>query len=458
MSAQLFAGKKVLIVGMGRSGEAVFDALLSLGAELACYDAKDLAKDAPVLCERITRSGSGAFFAGAEPSSAEVFDFVIPSPGVPLSIPIIKNAQERGAKVIGELEVSFLLGKGRYIAITGTNGKTTTTTLTGEIFKNAGRDTVVAGNIGNAVLAEAIKATDDTYLVTEVSSFQLDTTEKFKPQISAMLNLTPDHLDRHGSFENYIAAKAKIFANQTKDEVFVYNADDEKVAALIKNCPARAIPFSRTKTFTEEGAAFVENGEIVIYENGANIPILPAGQLGIIGAHNLENALACVAIARAAGIETGAIAKTLREFSGVEHRLEFVIDIDGVRFINDSKGTNPDASIKALEAVEKDIVLLAGGYDKHADYTEFLRVGQGRINTLILLGATAEKIASEAKAQNYADIRFAKDMKEAVSIAKSASAPGSTVLLSPACASWDMYSCYEERGEDFKTCARALAR
>ncbi|MDR1815611.1 MAG: UDP-N-acetylmuramoyl-L-alanine--D-glutamate ligase [Clostridiales Family XIII bacterium] len=426
-----FGYKNILIVGMGLSGNAVFEALSNNDLRIVCFDSKD----------------------GA-PEPEGDFDLVVPSPGVPLTLPLIEKARARGAKILGELELAYLLGRGTFVAVTGTNGKTTTTTLLGEIFKAAGRSTVVAGNIGIPVLTCARAATDDTWLITEVSSFQLDTTEAFRPRISVFLNLTPDHLDRHGTVEGYLAAKAKILANQEADDAFVYNADDSLVAPLAASCKARPVPFSRRRAPAEEGAAYIVEGNIVLRRaDGGEETVLAAKDVRIPGAHNLENALAAAAAARAAGIDPRVIADTLRTFAGVEHRLELVCEAGGVRYVNDSKGTNPDAAIKALEAVEKDILLIAGGYDKHADFTEFLEAGKGRVKTLILLGATAEKIAETARALGYDDIRFAKDMDEAVAEGRRTAEPGDTVLLSPACASWDMYENYEQRGAHFKEAA-----
>ncbi|MDR0874673.1 MAG: UDP-N-acetylmuramoyl-L-alanine--D-glutamate ligase [Clostridiales Family XIII bacterium] len=450
----VFLNKKILIVGLGISGQAAFDALAGLGAVPAVYDAKDIAKTDPEFYERLTAADAYAYLAG-RPAPDVTWDYVILSPGVPPDLPFLQTAAARGAQLIGELELSYLLGHGKYAAITGTNGKTTTTTLVYEIFKDAGLDAVVAGNIGNAVVTEALRATDDTWLVTEVSSFQLETTQAFRPRISALLNLTPDHLDRHKTFENYAEAKARIFANQSKGDFFVYNADDAAVAALAQRSGATNVPFSRTRALPF-GLHAAEGRLVYVDETGTQTDILAADEVAIPGAHNLENALAAAAVALCAGISADVIAGTLRRFRGVAHRLEHVTTIDGIRFVNDSKGTNPDAAIKALEAVGKDIILIAGGYDKGADFASYAAAAKDRVKVLIVMGVTAPKIRAAAESAGIKCIDTASDMNEAVQKARKAAAPGDTVLLSPACASWDMYENFEERGDDFRRLAEAL--
>ena len=449
-------GKRVLVVGLGISGRGAFDALARSGAALAVFDDRDISKDEPEFHNRLDEAGAECYLGGS-PVPDERWDYVVLSPGVPPSLPFIERARARGADVIGELELAFRLGRGRYAAVTGTNGKTTTTTLIGEIFSDAGLKTVVTGNIGAAVSIAAVEAEDDTWLVTEVSSFQLETTERFRPKIAVILNLTPDHMDRHRTMEAYASAKAKIFANQEADDVLVYNADDELVCGLAANAVSRKLPFSRR--LEPDAGVFVRGGEIVFADGEKGIVhVAGADELIIPGAHNLENALAAVAAAVAAGIGPDVIAGTLRSFKGVEHRLEFVCEAGGVRYVNDSKGTNPDASIKAIEAIGSGIVLIAGGYDKEADFVEYIRAAKGRVKKFILLGATAAKIRDCAVSEGFdeADINMVPCMGEAVRLGAGLADPGDTVLLSPACASWDMYRNYEERGEDFKSGAYGL--
>ena len=445
-----FKDKRILIAGLGKSGTAAFDALVRSGSVPAVCDDRDIEKEEPLLFEKLLAAGAGRYFKGM-PVPDEKWDYVIMSPGVPPSAPFAERARARGSVVIGELELSRRIGRGRYAAITGTNGKTTTTTLVGEIFRAAGLKTAVCGNIGTPVVSEAVDADDDTWLVTEVSSYQLETIDGFRPKIAAVLNLTPDHMDRHKSMENYAAAKARLFENQEADDVLIYNADDEQVCSLIYGARSGKIPFSRTKVLA--AGAFVSGGVIVFADPAGNtVPVIGAEELRIPGAHNLENALASAAAAFAAGVDHDVTAKVLKEFKGVEHRLEFVAEVDGVRFVNDSKGTNPDASVKAIDAVGNNILLIAGGYDKDADFTDYVRAAKGRVKKFLLLGTTAEKIRNCALAEGFApgDVIVAGSMEKAVSLGREYAEPGDTVLLSPACASWDMFKDFEERGDMFR--------
>lgn len=451
-------GKKYLIVGMGKSGVAAAEVLSAKGAGVWVYDRQPEEKMEPQLLSYLKVRGIEAYF-GRDPQDIESFDCLIMSPGAPLDIPFVVAAREAGAEIIGELELAYRLGKGRYVAITGTNGKTTTTTLVGEIFKNAKRKTEVAGNIGVAVVKKAVAADEDTWLVTETSSFQLETTQSFHPLVSAILNVTPDHLDRHKTVEKYTRAKAKIFENQVPTDYFVVNYDDETCWRLTEGCKARVVPFSRREELPL--GAFVRKERIVILdEDGELSDICGVEELMIPGAHNLENALAAAAISYFVGVEPEVIGRTLRSFPGVEHRLEFVENIGGIRFINDSKGTNPDASVKALEAMKTSVLLIAGGYDKQSSFEGYVNAFGGKVKYLLLLGATAEKIADAARAIGFGDERIimCRSMDECVRKSTVLAAAGDTVLLSPACASWDMYDSYEQRGRHFKDCVRALMR
>jgi len=402
-----------------------------------------------LLVKKLLSAGAEYYFNGRQVPDEE-WDLVVMSPGVPPKAPFAERARARGADVIGEIELSWRLGRGRYAAITGTNGKTTTTTLVGEIFKAAGFKAVVAGNIGLPVVSESAKASDDTWLVTEVSSFQLETIDRFRPGIAAILNLTPDHMDRHKDMEDYAAAKARIFENQEAEDTLVYNEDDELVRTLATRARSKRIPFSRVKEL--DTGAFALDGTIVFADENYIVKVIKTEELQIPGTHNLENALAATAMAFAAGIDPEVIAQALKRFKGVEHRLEFVLEAGGVRYVNDSKGTNPDAGIKAIEAVGKDILLIAGGYDKSADFADYISAANGKVKKLLLLGATAEKVRACALDGGFSekDVIMAGSMERAVAIGAELAQPGDTVLLSPACASWDMYLNYEERGADFK--------
>lgn len=454
MNTTILKDKKILIVGMGKSGVAAMDLALQQGAEVSIQDSKPVEQLNEELREKIDHAPVRSWL-GRVPDKIDQYDMLILSPGVPTDLPFVLEAKAGGAEIVGELELAYRLGAGHYIAITGTNGKTTTTTLVGEIFKAAGKDTFVVGNIGVPVVSGAMMAEDDSWLVTEVSSFQLETVDEFRPEVSAILNLTPDHLNRHKTMENYGAAKARIFARQSADQYCVVNRDDELCFGLVKDCSATVVPFSRKEIL--DFGAFVRDGQIVIRgEDGKEIVICGAEELLIPGAHNLENALAAAAISYFAGIEPEVIGSVMRTFAGVEHRIELVDEIDGVRYINDSKGTNTDAAIKAIEAMKENIILIAGGYDKKADFTDFVRTFDGRVKKLVLLGATAEQIRQTALREGFDNIAVCGDMEECVAEAAREAQPGDVVLLSPACASWDMYNSFEQRGEHFKTCVRKL--
>ncbi|MDR0854396.1 MAG: UDP-N-acetylmuramoyl-L-alanine--D-glutamate ligase [Clostridiales Family XIII bacterium] len=439
--------KKVLIAGMGKSGLAALDAIVKMGPSISVYDDRDIEWEDPKLLTKL-RSLDANVYINGEPVPDEAWDYVILSPGVPPAKDFVLAAKRRGAEVIGELELSYQIGNGKYAAITGTNGKTTTTTLVGEIFKASGKKTAVAGNIGTPVVTKALKADDDTWLVTEVSSFQLETTKEFRAEIAAFLNLTPDHMDRHGDMETYGEVKAKIFENQRPEDYFVYNADDEGVSALAEKAKGILIPFSRKKEVSP--GVFVKGGRITLGTEDGEIDLLGVEEIFIPGKHNLENVLAAAAVAYSAEIEPTVIAEAIRQFRGVEHRLEFVDKIDGVDFVNDSKGTNPDAAIKAIEAIPAGIILIAGGYDKHSDFTDFINAFRGKVKHMLLIGETAEQIKNTAEGLGFTNISMEADMGSCVRLGFELAEEGDTVLLSPACASWDMYSCFEERGEHFK--------
>lgn len=448
--------KRVLIVGMGNSGKAAAQAMVKLGAHVSVADSKKEDDIDPQLITFLKDKSVNCFF-GILPQNMSEFDIIILSPGVSPELDFIKEARAAGAEIIGELEIAYRVGRGNYVAITGTNGKTTTTTLVGEIYKNAGKKTYVVGNIGVAVISKALSADEDSWLITETSSFQLETIDEFKPVVSAILNLTPDHMDRHKTMEKYGAAKAEIFRNQTKNEYCVINYDDEECRKLAESCRARVIPFSRTRQL--DLGAFVKGDNIIVKdEGGAEHIICGVHELLIPGSHNLENALAACAISYFGGIETASIAQSLKEFKGVEHRIELCGEVDGIRFVNDSKGTNTDAAAKAIEAMKHNIILIAGGYDKGAAFDEFVKLFEGRVKALMLLGKTASKIKDAAEKVGFTNTIILKDMEACVREAYRVAEPGDVVLLSPACASWDMYSNFEQRGRHFKSCVERLER
>ncbi|MDR0519671.1 MAG: UDP-N-acetylmuramoyl-L-alanine--D-glutamate ligase [Clostridiales Family XIII bacterium] len=462
-----FAGKTVLVAGMGKSGIAAMEAFASEGASVAVYDSKDIEGSDSELFLRIAELGVTPYFNGDEPAP-EGWDYIAKSPGVPPSLPFIKAALDEGASIISDLDIAYALAPeaATFIAITGTNGKTTTTTLVGEIYKSAGAVCSVTGNIGTPAIESVREARYGTIFVVEASSFQLEDVREFRPKVAAILNLTEDHMDRHGTMEAYGAAKARIFAAQSADDFIVYNADDEIVENMVKSAVSRAFAFSRTREL--ESGAFLKDGMIVLADSDAVVkkykgvasgdvmPLIAAGELQIPGSHNIENALAAAAIAYCGGIAPKTIAEALRSFKGVEHRMEHVATIDGVRFVNDSKGTNPDASMKAIEASDAGILLIAGGYDKKSDFRPFVRGFGGKVKHLLLMGATAERFRMEAAEEGFTDATICGGMDECVRLGFELAEAGDTVLLSPASASWDMYSCFEERGEHFKKAVKEL--
>lgn len=440
--------KKVLVVGLGRSGIAAVQAMVKLGADVTVQDSKDVDRIDGQLVTFLQGKGV-KFCLGEIPENMGEFDMLVLSPGVDPELKFIQDAEKAGAEIIGELEIAFRIASGHFVAITGTNGKTTTTTLTGEIFKKAGKPTHVVGNIGVAVISKALDTGTDDWLITETSSFQLQTTKYFKPVISAILNVTPDHLNRHHTMENYGLTKGKIFENQDKNGYCILNADDEICRSLAEKCKAKVVFFSSSKEL--ETGAFVKDGKLVIAEGKDKITELCAQEeLKIIGMHNVENALAASAMCYYAGIEPSVISEVLKSFAGVAHRIEYCGSIDGVKFYNDSKGTNVDATLTALNAIKKNIILIAGGDGKSQDFMPLAEKLEGRVKHLVLIGRDGPKIAEAAEKAGFKEYTYGVDMGDCVNKAFKLASDGDTVLLSPACASWDMYDNFEQRGDHFK--------
>ena len=453
---QQLKGKKVLVVGLGKSGKAAARALNEAGAAVYVQDSKTQDKLDTQFIQYMQNEGIVSYL-GCVPEDMTAFDMLVLSPGVPPALDYIEEARRAGIEITGELELAYRLGEGQFIAITGTNGKTTTTTLVGEIFKASGRETAVVGNIGSPVVAEAAGSPKDKWLVTEVSSFQLETTESFRPVVSAILNLTPDHLNRHGTMEAYGAAKARVAANQTADDFLIINLDDPQAYALAKDTAATVIPFSR-KTVPAAGA-YLDGSVIKLKDlDGTEHSICDRSELRIIGDHNVENVLAAAAIAFFAGIDPEVISAAVREFPGVEHRIEFCGNVDGVDYYNDSKGTNVDAAVIALKALKDGVILIAGGDGKSQDFTDLAKHFDGCVKALILLGRDAPVIEEAAKRTGFTDIYNCKDMPECVRKAAEIAGTGDKVLLSPACASWDMYDNFEQRGRHFKQCVKEMLK
>jgi UDP-N-acetylmuramoylalanine--D-glutamate ligase len=380
-------------------------------------------------------------------------DLIIPSPGVPADAPLLQGARGKGITIWSEIELAYRFRKGKLIGITGSNGKTTTTSLVEHILRTASLPTILAGNIGTPLIACVERMTPDTVTVVELSSFQLELVHTFRTDISVFLNLTPDHLDRHGSMDFYAAAKARIFAHQTEQDFAVLNADDAATTPLAPARP-RLYWFSRKQRVAQ--GAFLRGNEIVFRDDGKEDVILKQDEVPLPGAHNLENVLAAVAATRLAGVGARAVRDGVLSFAGVEHRLEFVAEVNGVRYYNDSKATNVDATLKALDAFPGRILVILGGKDKGSDYTPLQSPLRERAILALLIGAAADKIASQI--DGAVAIEGAGTMERAVEIAARAAHPGDVVLLAPACASFDQFENYEHRGRVFKALVRELVQ
>lgn len=441
--------KNVLLVGLAKTGVSTIKKLNKLGANIIVNDIKPKEKLEGII-EEIDNLDNIEYVLGKHLENIENIDLTIVSPGVPLDLPFIEKIKSEGIKIIGEVELAYKLSKNpTFIGITGTNGKTTTTSLVGEMFKKANKDTYIVGNIGNPVIDTVDLTNENSYLVTELSSFQLESIEDFKPKVSTIINITEDHLNRHHTMENYINAKARVFKNQDKTDFTILNYDDSIVRDLGKNSNGNVLYFS-IKEEVKQGAYLDKNNNIVIKVDGKELVLMNKSELSLPGNHNLENAMSAILMAYVLNIDTDVIIDTLRTFKGVEHRLEFVTNKDGIMFVNDSKGTNPDSTIKAITSYEKSIVLIAGGYEKQSDFTEMIKYATKNVKALVLLGQTADKIATTAKEHGIDNISKVEDMEAAVKKAYEIAESGDVVLLSPACASWDMYPNFEARGLDFK--------
>lgn len=444
--------KRVLVVGLGRSGVAAAFFLQDHGARVSVSDTKSeaqLQNEISLLLDRGISIETGRH----NERTFRDQDLIVVSPGVPSDQPQLQHARALGIPVIGEVELAFRFLQGKIIAITGSNGKTTTTTLVGEILSKSGRKTLVGGNIGTPVISLAGKSSPDHFLVLEISSFQLETIQQFRPWIAAILNITPDHLDRHRTFQAYVDAKARIFENQTPDDFAVLNADDPTLGGLKDKMKAALCWFSRKQPV--ENGAYLERDQIVFRASGRVSPILPLTDIQLKGAHNLENVLAAVTVTMLAGCEPGQVRRAVAEFGGVEHRLEPVATIHGVAYYNDSKATNVDATIKALESFPGNIHIILGGKDKGSDYTVLVPLLRERAKGVYLIGAAAEKIASQI--QGATRIIHSGTIDRAVRQASDAAISGDIVLLAPACASFDQFENYEQRGRTFKELVQALA-
>ncbi len=437
--------KKAVVVGLGKSGLAAYELLKKMGARVCLYDGKEdldvSAYDAPVYLGDFPEE----VFAG--------LDCAVFSPGVPLDIPPAHFLREKNVPIIGEIELAFMMEKGTVAGITGTNGKTTTTTLVGEIMKAYNEQTFVVGNIGNPYTKEVLKSTENSFTVAEISSFQLETIDTFRPKVSAILNITPDHLNRHKTMECYIDTKFAIAKNQTKEDLCILNYEDEVLRNRAGELSCLVKFFSSKQKLTDglyqddmHNIVDGETGEVLMNMKECHLP----------GDHNCENIMAAILMTRELGVPMEQIIHVVKEFQAVEHRVEFVKTVCGVDYYNDSKGTNPDAAIKGISSMDRPTVLIGGGYDKGGEFDEWIRAFDGKVKKLFLLGETKEKIAEAAKRQGFSDYEFVDNLEEAVKKAAQTAVEGDAVLLSPACASWDMFDSYEQRGTMFKDYVRSL--
>ena len=445
--------KKVLVFGSGISGIGAGKLLEQVGASVVLYDGKETL-DKEVLKAQLGDDTKAEIILGELSEEVmETLDLVVMSPGVPTDLPVVLKMRDMGIQIWGEVELAYTYGKGDVLAITGTNGKTTTTALLGEIMKNYKESVFVVGNIGNPYTAAALEMRDDSVAVAEMSSFQLETIHEFRPKVSAILNITPDHLNRHHTMEAYIKAKEDIAKNQTKEDTCVLNYEDEVTRKIGENVKANVLYFSSQRKL--DRGIYLDDGNI-IFRQDEEILVCNVNELKLLGTHNYENVMAAVAMAAAYGTPMEVIRRTIKEFAGVEHRIEFVREKDGVAYYNDSKGTNPDAAIKGIQAMNRPTVLIGGGYDKDSEYEEWIQAFDGKVKLLVLVGATKEKIAEAAERVGFVSYVMADSFEEAVEKCIEAAEPGDAVLLSPACASWGMFKNYEERGDKFKELVNCL--
>jgi UDP-N-acetylmuramoylalanine--D-glutamate ligase len=453
-----YRGQTVLVVGAARSGVAAAEFLLARGARVVLSDAKSedgLGVSLAPLRNAAQASGELILeLGGHKLESFHRCDFVIVSPGVPLAQPMFEESRKAGIPILAEIELASRHIKGRILGITGSNGKTTTTTLAAELLRGAGLRGFAAGNIGTPLISFAQASTPDDLYVVELSSFQLESVHDFHPFAGAILNLTPDHMDRYSDFEDYIRAKRRIFMNQTAADFAVLNADDARTAAMANQVSATPVLFGRSAEVAR--GTFVKEGRLAYRDGRSDTDLFPADAIGLKGSHNLENVLAACALALLAGASPASLEGSVRGFSGVEHRLEFVAEVDGIRYYNDSKATNVDATLKSLEAFPGNILLIAGGRDKGGDFLPLRALVAQRVKHLIVIGEAADKIRNALS--DVVETSAAAGLPEAILLAKRNASAGDVVLLAPACASYDMFQNYEHRGRIFKETVSSLSR
>lgn len=446
--------KKVLVFGSGKSGIGAAELLGKVGACPIIYDGNaDLDKEAVI--HKLPDIKNLEVYAGVLPREVqETLDLVVLSPGVPTDLPMVKSFYQQGLPVWGEVELAYRTGKGRVLAITGTNGKTTTTALLGKIMSDAEKSVFVVGNIGTPYTSKALEMKNDSVTVAEISSFQLETVEKFAPEVSAILNITEDHLNRHHTMEEYIRVKELIVKNQKPENVCVLNYEDPVLREFGKNIVPKTFYFSSERSL--DRGICLDGDQIILKTEKEEIPLVKTGDLKLPGKHNYENVMAASAMAYYAGVPVESIRRSICQFTAVEHRIEYVTEKDGVVYYNDSKGTNPDAAIKGIQAMDRPTWLIAGGYDKESCYDEWLNSFNGKVRSLVLIGQTKEKIRDAAERLDVCPCILCENLEEAVKLCAENAQPGEAVLLSPACASWGQFDNYEQRGDMFKKFVNSL--
>ncbi|MDY4692978.1 MAG: UDP-N-acetylmuramoyl-L-alanine--D-glutamate ligase [Blautia sp.] len=447
-------GKKVLVFGAGKSGIGSADLLAKVGAFPIIYDGKaDIDKEA--VLHKTDGTYRPQIYAGELPKEVQdSLDLVVLSPGVPTDLPLVKSFYQQGLSVWGEVELAYRVSRGDVLAVTGTNGKTTTTALLGKIMQDARESVFVVGNIGTPYTSKALETKEYSVTVAEISSFQLETIDEFSPRVSAILNITEDHMNRHHTMEEYIRVKELITKNQGTEDVCVLNYEDQILRKFGEHLVPRVVYFSSAHKL-EQGIYL--DGDTIVLKNGEKeIRVVKTGDLKLLGTHNYENVMAAVAMAYYAGVSIESIRKSICQFTAVEHRIEYVTEKNGVAYYNDSKGTNPDAAIKGIQAMNRPTLLIGGGFDKQSNYDEWIESFDGKVRYLVLIGQTKEKIKAAAEKHGFYNIILCENLKEAVKVCAEKAEPGDAVLLSPACASWGQFDNYEQRGEMFKEYVRSL--
>lgn len=446
--------KKVLVAGSGKSGIGAANLLKKVGAVVTIYDGNVKLNKEDILAKLDNKENVDVILGELKEDVIKQFDLMILSPGIAIDAPFVNDVRDNNVPIWGEVELAYVVGKGRLAAITGTNGKTTTTALVGEILAAYYKDVNVVGNIGTPYTLTAFDSTEDTVTVAEISSFQLETIHTFKPDVSAVLNITPDHLNRHYTMECYTNVKMSIAMNQDENQPIILNYEDEILREYAPKLKNKIVWFS-SKNKLEEGV-YLDGKNIMYAENGEKRVITTTEDTTLVGIHNVENIMAAIGISVNMGVPDAVIKEAIKKFKAVAHRIEYVDTIDDVIYYNDSKGTNTDASTKAIQAMTRPTVLIAGGYDKKVTFDEWAKELEGKVKCLVLLGETSNQIADTAKKYGFENIIFTKSLKEAIDECKKNAQQGDAVLLSPACASWDMFDSYEQRGDMFKDYVKKL--